>query len=811
MSGLVSDLRSAWRQLRRGRGTSLLILLTLALGLGANAAIFAIGRGVLLRPLPYSDPDRLVLLWARRTPSPPASTGRGLATPYWFQEIVARQRTFSSIAAIESWNGNPGSTFDLAASGGGERLRGAFATPNFFATIGVSAALGRAFADADPPDLAVISHELWQRLFAGSQDVIGRRIDLAAGRGKQRAVQPLTIIGVLPPRVQFSYPESTDVWLPLTPERLKEPRAQNAIMYRIVARLRPETTLAQAHDDMAAAKSAMALERGREYMNSLTFWLEPVHENAVGTARPALRLLSAVAALVFLVACLNVAALLLAQTVERRREIAVQLALGASGWRVVRQLVTESGLMAVVAAAIGVAVVMMLQPMLRAAMPPGIPRIQEIGVDLLALAWVSALVALAVILSTIVPAWRSSAIDPGTEIGQSARTATQSRGAARWRQGLVAAQVAVVVVLLVGGGLLLRSFWKLQHVDPGFDGTRVFTAEMRLLNPRYFDGATLRAFQSELLWRVRALPGVERASITSAVPLRGVDWTRAFSHAGTRLAAKERDIDADYFAVMKIPLLAGRTFSNLDAEAAAPVVIVSQSLARHLFPSQNPVGQRLELDPKNPAEIVGVVGDVRNVRVEADGDLAYYVPRAQQSSELICLVARTAPGTADLAPAVRAIVASLDPMQPVLNATTIDGIVSDSIADRRFYATTTGAFALLTLLLAAAGLYGVTSHSVAARTREIGIRVALGAAPMRLLRMLIGQGVGPVLVGLACGLVASLWAGRLLQRFLFDLGAFDLLTYAGTVTWVLALTVLACWLPSWRAARLSPTVALRHE
>jgi putative ABC transport system permease protein len=810
MSGLLNDWRGAWRLLNRYRGTSLLILLTLALGLGANVATFAIGRGVLLRPLPYEDPDRLVLLWGRRLPVTPGSTGRGLATPRWFREIADRQQSFSSMAAIESWNGNPSATFDLPSASGAERLRGAFVTPNFFDTVGVRASIGRTFAAGDTSDLAVLSHDLWQRLFAGSPDVIGRRIELATGRGRQRATRSLTIIGVLPPRVQFSYPESTDVWLPLNRQRIDDPGLQDAIMFRIMARLKPGTTLAQAHEDMAAVKASMAADLKRN-MDRVMFWLEPVHENAVGAARPAVQLLGSVAGLVFLIACLNVATLLLAQTAERRRDIAVQLALGASRGRIVRQLLIESSVMAAIAAAVSVAAVALLQPLLRAAMPPGIPRIEEIGVDLLSVAWASGLVTLAVVVSTIVPAWRGSSIDPGREIGQGGRAATQSRSAAAWRQGLVATQVAAVAVLLVAGGLLLHSFWKLQRIDLGFDGTRVFTAEMRLLDPRYFDDARLKAFQAALLSRVRELPGVERASITSSVPLRGVDWTRGFTHRGERMTAKERDIDPDYFAVMGIPVVAGRGFSSTDVEGGPPVVIVSQSLAARLYPNENPVGKRLELGKDRQPEIVGVVGDVRNVRVESGGEPAYYLPRAQESTEIICLVARTAPGTPDLAPAVRAIVASLDPMQPIFDATTVDGIVSDSIADRRFYAVATTVFAIVTLLLAAAGLYGVTSGAVLARTREIGVRVALGAAPGRLVTMLIAQGVRPVLAGLGIGLIVAFWAGRLLERFLFEVRTFDLLAYGAAACWVLTLAVVACLLPAVRAARLNPVAALRHE
>jgi putative ABC transport system permease protein len=350
------------------------------------------------------------------------------------------------------------------------------------------------------------------------------------------------------------------------------------------------------------------------------------------------------------------------------------------------------------------------------------------------------------------------------------------------------------------------------RVDLGFASERVFTAEMRLLDPRYLDAARLKSFQTELLTRVRALPGVERASITSAVPLRGVDWTRVLTHRGAGVVANQREIDPDYLAVMGIPLLAGRGFSADHGEAASPVVVISRALAVRLFPAdENPLGQRLNLDPQQQPEIVGVVGDVRNVRIEADADPAYYVPRAQRSSELVCLVARTAPGTPDLAPAVRAIVKSIDPMQPIFNATTIDRVISGTIADRRFYAFGTALFALITLLIAAAGLVGVTLYGVIARTREIGIRVALGAAPTRLARMLVVQSLRPVIIGLGVGLIVAFWTGRLIERFLFEVQSLDPITYVAVACWILVITVVACSAPSIRAARLNPSVALRHD
>jgi putative ABC transport system permease protein len=803
ISGLVADLRGGWRLLSRYKATSVLIVITLALGFGANVAIFAMGRGVLLRPLPYSDPDRLMLVWVGR--SGPAARARGLATPRFLAEIQARQRTLSSVAAVELWDGNPSAAFDLSSSDGAERLHGAFVTPTFFQTLGIAASMGRTFTDGDPTDLVVISHELWQRLFGGSVDVLNRRIELATGRGKQRVVQSLSIVGVLPPRVQFTYPERTDVWRLLGPAELAGPL--DAIRFRLVARLRPGVTLPQAEQDLESVGVAVATDRKFD----VTFWPEPVHEYATGAARPAVLLLGGIAGLVFVVACLNVAALLLAQSVERRRDTAIHVALGASRWRIIRRLMAESSLLAIFAAVASVTVVAALQPLLRAVIPSTFPRIDEVGVDLVALAWTTALVTAGIVCSTIVPAWRSSEVDSAEEMARAGRSATQSRSTVRWRHSLVTIQVVIVVVMLVAGGLLLRSFWQLQQVDLGFSGERVFTAEMRLLDPRYLDPARLKSFQSELLTRVRALPGVEQASITSAVPLRGVDWTEGFLHRGERMAARRREVDPDYFAVMGIPVLSGRGFTAFDGESAAPVVVLSRALAARLFPAESPLGQTLALNPKNQAQVIGVVGDVRNARVEDDGDPAFYLPRAQRSSELICLVARTAPGTSDLAPAIRAIVASIDPLQPVFNATTMDRIAAETVADRRFYAFATAAFALVTLLLAAAGLFGLMSYTVIARTREIGVRIALGATQMRLVRMLIRQSVQPVAIGLGLGLVAAFWGVRLIERFLFQVRTVDALTYVGAAGWVLGITMLASLLPAVRGARMNPTTALRHE
>src|SRR5688572_21921745 len=420
MFGLLTDLRSAWRLLGRYRGTSALIVITLALGFGANVSIFAMARGVLLRPLPYEDPDRLALIWVGRADS--AGPSRGLATPRFLADIQARQRSFSSIAAVELWDGSPAAAFDLSLPDGAERLHGAFVTPNFFQTLGVNAAIGRILAEDDPVDVAVISHDAWQRLFGGSADVLDRRLQLAAGRGKLRSVRQVTIVGVLPPRVQFSYPDSTEMWL--LPGQA--PAALDAIMYRLVARLRPGITVQQAEQDLESIKLAIAIDL-KQNMDFFRFWVEPVHENATRAVKPAVLLLGTVAFLVFVVACLNVAALLLAQAAERRRDTAIQAALGASRWRIIRPLFVEGGLLALVAAAVSVTVVAAMQPLLRSAIPEAFPRVREIGVDLATLSWVTALVTVGIVLSTALPAWRSSDITSGVEMARHGRAATPWR------------------------------------------------------------------------------------------------------------------------------------------------------------------------------------------------------------------------------------------------------------------------------------------------------------------------------------------------------------------------------------------------
>ncbi len=811
MRNFVEDLSHASRVLRRRPGYALAAILTLALGIGANTAIFAVVRSVLLRPLPYSEPDRLVMIWSERKSD--TVLRRGIATPLEVTQWRARSKSLSDLAVLELWSTDPGARMDFAGDQGAERLRGSYASPNFFDVLGVRATLGRTFADSDTAsgagDVVVLSDGLWQRRFGADRNVVGRSIELTLGR-RDRRVRRFTVIGVLPPRFRFTYPKDTELW---TPRSWREVAAgpKSAMMYTVIARLRDGVSPAQAHGEMAAVNEAMARDLPDvSYLSSQSIALEPVQDYAVGQVRPAMLLLVAVTVFLLGIACINVANLLLARTIERSRELAVRAALGAGRARLVRQLLAEGVVLAGAGGALGVVFAAMLQPVLRATLPSTMPRADEIGIDGVTLLWAFGLAALTSVAAGLAPSWRRT---PNLQaaLKQGGATVTGDVHASRWRRALIATQVAAVVVLLSGGGLLLHSFWNLQRVDLGFDGSRVLTMEMRLMGAQYRDDARLRMFQEATLEHVRAVPGVTQASMTSSVPFRGVDWMRRLTVDGRPGAyfVNEREVDPDYFSVMRIPLRAGRVFDRSDTASSTPVAIVSEALARAMFPGESALGRLIDREPK--LQIVGVVGDVRQKRVDEAAVPAYYTARTQQPSELICLVARTTPGATGVAAAVRAAVASVDPNQPVEGITTLDQIVSESIADRRFYAAATTAFSVVALLLAVVGLYGIVSRGVTERLRELGIRIVLGAARGDLIGLVVRQGLLPVAVGLGLGTVAALWTSRLLRAFLFDVTTVDPVTYVAVPAVVVLVSAIACYIPARRASDIDPIIALREE
>jgi putative ABC transport system permease protein len=540
-------------------------------------------------------------------------------------------------------------------------------------------------------------------------------------------------------------------------------------------------------------------------------YLEPIHEYVVGQTRPALILLGVATAFLLVVACANVAALLLARTAQRSRELSLRVALGASPGRVRRQLFTEGLALAVAGGAVGLFAVALLQPLLRLTLPASYPRIDEMSVDLTTVLWAVALALAAAIAAGIAPSWRRAHTDPHASLKQGGGPATAGPLATLWRRGLVAIQVALVVLLMLGGGLLARTLWNLQTVDLGFNASNLLTMEMRMLDPKYRNVPTLRLFEQNVLSGVRALPGVERASISSAVPLRGIDTLMALTTASGRHRVNRRAIDADFFETLRIPLRAGRQFERVES---GNVVILSESAAALLFPGGNALGETLEIQRSfTPikALVIGIVSDVRYLRVEEPGHPAIYVPREQLPVSTICLVVRGSGNVDGLAESVREVIRAIDPGQPVEGVTTIGQIVAASIADRRFYAVATVGFSLVGLFLAIAGLYGVVSQTVAERVRELGVRIVLGASRKDVVRLVLRQGLLPVAAGLGIGGVAAFWTTGLLRRFLFGVAAIDPAIYAAVPVLVVVVAAVACWIPARRASDVNPIEALRAE
>jgi predicted permease len=814
MDGFLLDVRSAWRAAWRRPALTALTILTLVLGIGANTAIFAVARGVLLRPLPYQDPESVAMIWTHST----ATQTRGIATPEMVLQYRASATSFADISAVELWRGSMSAQVDLVTNDGAERLRGSFVTPNFFSLLGVSAVVGRTFGDGDGQESVVLSDGLWRRRFGGDPAIVGQTVDLVSGRMRTRV--RAQVIGVLPPRFRFTYPDDTEIWLARRWSEVAQ-LSRGASLYTVLARLKPGVSVATANGQMASVLASMNAASPKSAYDRRRLWVEPIHEWSLGAVRPAVRLVGGVTLLLLVIACLNVASLLVAQTTIRRREFALQQSLGASRGRLVRQLLTESAMFTAIAVGAALIVVALLQQVIRAILPSQMPRVDEIGIDLFTVAWTTSIGATTLLLAGVLPSWRATRVDPNAELMLGGRSASGGLAAARLRQGLTVVQLAAASLLLLGGSVLLQSLWNLQRISLGFDGT-VLTQELRLLGPSYRQPGQLVRFQEDLLRAVRAIPGVREASSTSAIPMRGVDWQTGLPIPGTaeRLTVNRRHVDPAYFDVMRIPLIEGRLLTDADTATSALVTVVSKSLAERVFPGKPALGQSLTVQRMDtsgarmadePVEIVGVVGDVRSVRIEDAGRASYYLAQSQVPSELFCLVIR-ADGSADhIATAVRAAIHDLDPSQPAGPMTTVEDVVAGTIADRRFYAVATTAFAIVAFLLTVAGLYGVMLIAAAERVREMGIRVALGATRRGLVMMLLRQGIAPVLAGIALGGLVAAWAVRFIASYLF---AFEQIGAAAYIVVTLVIATggaAACLLPARRASMVDPMEALRSE
>jgi putative ABC transport system permease protein len=821
MGSFGQDVRFALRACRRAPLFTAGALFVLALGIGANGAIFSLARAVLFEPLPYARPDEVVMVWHSRPDRPQPRVAISTVIKNW------RDRNggvLHDIAATRMWTGNLEAQFDLVHPDGAERLRAGLVTPNFFSVLGTAPMLGRVFTNEDEiaghTNLVVLGHALWQRAFAGDDAVIGRTVTFVAGR-RDRSPKPFTIVGVMPPAFRFTYPVDTELWTILPWAEINADSGA-AIQYnQAVARLAPGLDFETANRRMSDVDPGYdrpetdPRQRSRTHLQRMSAWVS-------GETRPMVILLGGVAVLLLVIACATVANGSLVRLAERQRELALRAALGASRARLVRQLLTEGLLLSLGGTALGCAFAAMLLPAFRRLVPAVVPRADEMTISVWMIVFAAAAATVVTLLAALVPAMHGARQELAVSMRATSSTASASRSSVRWRATLVGLQAGVATALLVGAALLLISFWRLGRVDVGFNADGVWTVEMRMMDRRYFQPAAMATFQRALVDRVRGVPGVTDVGLTTAVPFRGVDFLRTYDPPGCErrpgdptppgcpersISGHTRSVDPAFFSIMQIPLQRGRLIQPSDTASSAKVVVLSESFARAMFGDRNPVGERLS---SGAVEIVGVVGDARYVSFQAEARGAVYYPRSQDPAELLCLIVKAAPGAGPMEPALRRAVRDVDPSVPAMNITTIDRILAESIADRRFYTATTMAFAALALLLTASGLIVVIARSVIERRKEMAIRTALGANAVQLVALAARQGVIPVAAGTITGMIGAGFGARLLEPFLFQMSIHDLRVYAAAGILTVVVGALASLLPANRLTRLSPTAVLKE-
>lgn len=806
MESLWKDVRFGLRSLRNNPATTLVALLTLALGIGANAAIFGVIRGVLLQPLPYPHPERLMVVVES---NPQAGFPRFSVAPLNFKDWREQNRVFEHLAAFQSMRLN------LTGNDKPEAVRGGGVSADFFATLGVKPVLGRASFHSEEdqpggPRVVVLSQAIWQRRYGSDPRILGRAIVLDG--------ESYTVVGVAPEG--FDFPRKSELWLPAAFDWAKEHRGAHHI--GALGRLRPGVSVTQAQVEM----SGIAARLARQYPDADEGWgalVIPLHDLLVEDIRPALSTLEIAVWLVLLIACVNVANLLLARMGTRERELAMRSALGAGRTRLVRQLLTETvvlfaggGLLGLLLAAWGTRALVALNP-------DAIPRSGEIGIDGWVLLYTAAVAMVTGVIFGLAPALSAvsgrrmfAALKEG---GRALAGGTRGR---LIRNLLVLAEVAGALVLLVAAGLILRSFARLRAVDPGFRVPGLLVVDLALPEAKYPDDARQAGFYRQLLERVHALPGVERAASVFPPPLEGRGFVLTFEAQGKPTppnkepSANIRVVSPDFFQTLGIPLRRGRVFAESDREGSQPVFIVNQTMAAKIWPGEDPLGKRLTFDDASKPTakwytVVGVVGDVRDAKLDQEPKSAGYWPQFQNSAPSSTLVVRTSGDPLELAGAVRAVVRGLDRDLPIARIRSMQDVVAASLAQNEVKTVLISLFAALALVLAAVGIYGLVSYSVSQRTHEIGIRMALGARRGEVMRMVVRQGMGLVLLGLVVGLAGAWFASRLLAGQLYDVKIGDPLTYLFVPLVLAAVALVANLVPARRATWVDPLEALRYE
>ena len=825
---MLNEIKIAVRGLLKTPAFTAIALATIALAIGANTAVFSLINGLLVKPLPYSDPAKLVLLWEK-------FTAQGLeripVSPPEFVDFEKQAQSYSRIAIFDY------RSFNMSEGNVPERISGAVVSPALFPLLGVEPIAGRTFSEEEQgeghDDLIVISERLWKRRFNSDPALVGKPL-LLNGR-------KYIVIGVMPASFEFPIPlfnvrggqfaERVDIWKPVAFTPL-EMQARYSRSYGIIARLRPDVTPEKAQAELNTITTNWTRIHPDLYRASQGFGAKvyPLHDQVVGGMRKGLLILLGAVTGVLLIACANLATMLLARASARERELAIRVALGAGPWRLLRQMLTESVLLAIGGAVAGVMLSIWGLDLLAKIGARTVPRLAEANVDVAVLLVTAVVAVVTGILFGLVPALASVKPELTDALNEGGRGATAGTRRNRIRNSLVAAEIALALVLLIGAGLLMKSYVRVQSVSPGFNPRNVLTMEIALSDikypaqssPEYRGGESMLRFWNEAVRRIRQLPGVEAAGGTTILPLSGWNSDWSFDIEGRKMGSKDpgpdeelRDITPDYFRVIQTPLLRGRFFTEHDDATAPLVTIINEAMAKKYWPNEEALGKRITFDDprKDPkwVTIVGVVGSVRHRALDVDPQPEYYRPVAQRPQRQLILVVRSAQDPRSLASAVRHEIQAVDPDQPIASVRTLEAVASESIAPRRISVVLLGAFSGIALLLAGVGIYGVISYLVVQRTHEICVRMALGAQRRDVLRLVVGHALKLVAIGTVIGLVLALLSTRTLSALLYNVGAFDATTVVFVTITLAAVALLASYIPALRATRADPMIALSHN
>lgn len=810
MDALIHDIRFAFRMLLKNPGFTAIALITLAVGIGANTAIFSVVNTVLLRPLPYKDPARLVMLWQS---SSIFGSYLGASAPEYL-DYRQRNRVFQSIGAYSR------QSFNLTGGQEPQRIKAARVTASLFNVLGVSPMLGRTVSQQEDqtggPKVVVLGYSLWRNTFGANRNTVGTTVNLDA--------QPYTVIGVMPPSFKFPFDgtpfsDRAELWVPMDFTTHELQAREESLDFRMVARLKPGVSLEQASSDVLGIAKALIREYPDAYAGNLKFsaTVESLSGDVLAKVRPVLLILLGAVGFVLLIACANVANLLLARTAARNREIVVRTAIGASPARLIRQMLTESTVLSVAGGLFGLGLAVWLVKAFRDFGPEQLPRVREVSVDPRVLAFALVISLVTGLIFGLFPALKISHLSLGTAIKDAARQSGQGRERHRSRNLLIIVETASALLLLVGAGLLINSFVRLLRVPPGINPDGVLIARTAFNKTRYPNPEQRKSTQEQLINKLAMLPGVQSIGLFSELPFsdeRRIGFRIEGADPNQYHQADNDMVSNDYFRAMGISLLKGRTFTDDDRKDAPAVAVINQAMARQFWPGEDPMGKRILWGGRPPFTIVGIVNNVKLYGLDVESGPAIYFSVFQVESGIsfqTVFAIRTYGDPVALIPAVRNQIWSVDKELPIYDVSTMKDVVAESLAQRRFTLWLLSSFAGIALLLAAIGLYGVISYSVTQRTQEMGVRMALGASPRDLLQLIVGSGTRLACLGIGAGILTALVLTRFMSSMLFGVHPADPLTFAAVSLLLLFVVLLASYMPARRATKIDPMVALRYE